>query len=134
MIYFGSNIKFLLKQLKINQLDFSKKIGFNQSTISMWVGGKSFPDFATFLRICEVLEVDLTTMVYYDLSNNFNKSNETLLLNEPVTPYTATTEGGINNLKMELIETERQLYERIIQSKDEHIKVLERLLAEKVKS
>jgi transcriptional regulator with XRE-family HTH domain len=116
---FGENLKKILKELKINQIDFAEKIGVQQSTVSGWVNNRSYPDFQTLLRITDTLNVDLNYLVYSKYPNLSNTS----MVRDPPSDYgkNPNTEGGI---KIDLIETERQLYERIIKTKDELIEYL----------
>ena len=118
-MFLGKNIEYLIKQLKINQLEFARSMGVGQSTVSGWINNKSYPDFLTFLKIAKYLDVNLDDLVNIDLSNKTINSNILNQLNEPSNEY-KTTEG----VKIELLSTEREIYEKLLKEKDARIEDL----------
>lgn len=129
-MFLGKNIDYLLKQLKINQIEFSEKINKSQATISAYINNTSTPNFETLLIIQKVLNINLHELIYVDLSKKSensiydNRKNESVL-NESNPNYSTTkppppTEG----VRVDLIESERDMYERLLRDKEELVKSL----------
>lgn len=127
-MYLGKNIKYLSKQLKINQLQLSEKLGIGQSTISGWVNNASFPEYQMLLKLREILDVNMHDLIYTDLSIKVILSDNQNSLQEPQAQYKTAHTEGVGDMRIEIIESERQLYERIINSKDEMIHFLKQQL------
>ena len=56
----GYNIRRLLAEKGCSQLEFAKAIGENQTTVSMWMTGKTVPRFSKFCKIADYFGCSLT--------------------------------------------------------------------------
>ena len=56
----GYNIRRLLAAKGATQLEFAKAIGENQTTVSMWMTGKTVPRFSKFGKIADYFGCNLT--------------------------------------------------------------------------
>lgn len=56
----GYNIRRLLAEKGCSQLEFAKAIGENQTTVSMWMTGKTVPRFSKFGKIADYFGCNLT--------------------------------------------------------------------------
>jgi transcriptional regulator with XRE-family HTH domain len=65
----------LLKQKNIKQTKFAEMMETGNTTVSNWINNVSYPDFRTLLRIKELLNVDLETLVYGDLESTIKLDN-----------------------------------------------------------
>lgn len=72
---FGNNLKTLLKQKNIKQTKFAEMMETGNTTVSNWINNVSYPDFRTLLRIKELLNMDLETLVYGDLESTIKLDN-----------------------------------------------------------
>lgn len=53
MIKFGENLRLLMKETRINQVNLSKKIGVAQSAISAWLSGKKEPSITSLWLLAD---------------------------------------------------------------------------------
>lgn len=67
---FSENIKEIRNKLKMNQADFSKLIGTNQSTLSAYENGDRFPPYETLLCIAQKCHVSLDWLFGLDSIQN----------------------------------------------------------------
>lgn len=131
---FGNNIKFLLKQKSIKQARFAEMMEIGNTTVSNWINGVSYPDFKTLLRIKDVLNVDLNSLIYENLektidSNNLENSNLNVNIEKESSPKNIQINKGNGN-EQNIIHTKDELYERLLSEKDRYIKTLEKQIAE----
>ncbi|VTS23098.1 helix-turn-helix domain-containing protein [Streptococcus pseudoporcinus] len=71
--YFPSNLKYLRLEKKMEQLELAHKIGRKSaSTISEWENGKYTPKQDILLKVADLFQVDINTLVYVDLTNKGN--------------------------------------------------------------
>ncbi len=63
LLNFSMNLRYIRKSLKINQIEFGKRIGLTQSEISKYERGQSYPTFGGLLEILSALDVPLERLV-----------------------------------------------------------------------
>jgi transcriptional regulator with XRE-family HTH domain len=134
MIVAGENLRFLLKKADIEANDFDKLMQWSRGTTSRYQKneGKA-PPLSECTQIITYFKVSLDQFLYKNLENLYDYSGSIVSeVREQSNIYSPTND---DTLSPNLIETERQLYERLIKSKDELIAFLkeeiERLKKEK---
>ena len=65
---FGSNIGYLRKKKGITQEELAERMYVSRQTISRWETDSVYPDVETVIRLCEILECDMETLVRGDAS------------------------------------------------------------------
>lgn len=65
---FGSNIGYLRKKQGITQEELAERMYVSRQTISRWETDSVYPDVETVIRLCEILECDMETLVRGDAS------------------------------------------------------------------
>ena len=65
---FGSNIGYLRKKKGITQEELAERMYVSRQTISRWETDSVYPDVETVIKLCEVLECDMETLVRGDAS------------------------------------------------------------------
>ncbi len=65
---FGSNIGYLRKKKGITQEELAEKMYVSRQTISRWETDSVYPDVETVIKLCELLECDMETLVRGDAS------------------------------------------------------------------
>ncbi len=63
-------LKKLIKEKKVTQKNIALKLEITQSLVSQWCSGKCEPSIRQLKTLCEILKVDLETLV-----ECFTKSN-----------------------------------------------------------
>ncbi len=66
---FGSNIGYLRKKKGMTQEDFAERMYVSRQTVSRWETDSVYPDVETVIKLCEVLECDMETLVRGDATN-----------------------------------------------------------------
>ena len=56
-------LKDLIKEKKVTQKSMAKNLGVTQSLISQWCSGKCQPQISQLKPLCQMLKVDLETLV-----------------------------------------------------------------------
>lgn len=64
----SKNIRYLRKQRKMSQSSLGDKLGKSESAIQMWESDKRSPTMGTIQQLSELFNVDISTLVYTDLS------------------------------------------------------------------
>lgn len=59
----GDIIQAQLTMKNMTQTDLAKKINIGQRSISNYVNNKSMPDLETLAKICNILEIDIYTIL-----------------------------------------------------------------------
>ena len=59
----GDIIQAQLTMKNMTQTDLAKKINIGQRSISNYVNNKSLPDLETLAKICNILEIDIYTIL-----------------------------------------------------------------------
>ena len=71
---FGTNIGYLRKKKGMTQEEFAERMYVSRQTVSRWETDSVYPDVETVIKLCEVLECDMETLVRGDASKE--KENE----------------------------------------------------------
>lgn len=81
-IFFAQNLRALLKSKRIKGVEIADRLGVSQSAVSGWTTGASYPHFQVLLKLAEILEVDLNTLVHEPVES----------MHESRTPYESRME------------------------------------------
>lgn len=100
------NIKFgemVSKYMKINNLtmkELGKKVGRGESTVSMWIAGKSTPPMGMVQKLADLFEVTTDTMIYGDCNSTDKIKNSNITFNEyfPLRYSTNLSAGSLDEL------------------------------------
>ena len=70
------------KKVKLTQMQLAEKLGITDKAISKWETGKSMPDTAIMLQLCDILEISVNELLSGEKISmeNTNQKNEQLLL------------------------------------------------------
>lgn len=60
---FGENINYLRKKKGLTQDDLAEALELSRQTISRWENDSSLPDVETLIKLCELLDTDMETLV-----------------------------------------------------------------------
>lgn len=60
---FSENLQFLRTQGNVTQEQLAEQLSVSRQSVSKWESGASFPEMDTLLRICDLYEVDLDTLL-----------------------------------------------------------------------
>ena len=61
--YFGENVSFYRKKLNITQEDLAEKMSVSRQTVSRWENNSAFPEVETLIKLCDLFECDIDTLV-----------------------------------------------------------------------
>lgn len=64
--YFCENLKMYRKELKLSQLELSKRVGVTQQCISEWEKGNIEPTLSYLCKLADVFEISLDELVGRD--------------------------------------------------------------------
>jgi transcriptional regulator with XRE-family HTH domain len=126
-IHHGYNVKRLREILGIKQEILAEKIGLSQQTVSRLEAQEKL-DEELLEKIAKEMQIPV------DAIKNFNEENAiNIIANTFQDASIASLEGDITHYKCTFnpIEKVVELYERIIQGKEEQLILLEQLLKEK---
>ncbi|MBQ2799422.1 MAG: helix-turn-helix domain-containing protein [Ruminiclostridium sp.] len=70
------------KKVKLTQIQLAEKLGITDKAISKWETGKSMPDTAIMIQLCDILEISVNELLSGEKISmeNTNQKNEQLLL------------------------------------------------------
>lgn len=60
---FPENLQFIRAQAGITQEQLAEQLEVSRQSVSKWEGGQSFPEMDTLLRICDLYDVNLDTLL-----------------------------------------------------------------------
>ncbi len=60
---FGENVGYYRKKLGITQEELADRLYVSRQTVSRWETNSSFPDVETIIKLCELFECDMDTLV-----------------------------------------------------------------------
>ena len=60
---FSENLQFLRAQAGLTQEQFAEQMDVSRQSVSKWEGGQSFPEMDALLRICDLYDVNLDTLL-----------------------------------------------------------------------
>ena len=72
---FGSNIGYLRKKKGITQEELAEKMYVSRQTISRWETDSVYPDMETVIKLCELLDCDMETLVRGDASAEYEPAS-----------------------------------------------------------
>ena len=59
----SENLQFLRSQAGVTQEQLAEQLDVSRQSVSKWEGGQSFPEMDTLLRICDLYDVNLDTLL-----------------------------------------------------------------------
>ena len=60
---FSENLQFIRAQAGVTQEQLAERLDVTRQSVSKWEGGQSFPEMDTLLRICDLYDVNLDTLL-----------------------------------------------------------------------
>ena len=60
---FPENLQFIRAQAGVTQEQLAEQLSVSRQSVSKWEGGQSFPEMDTLLRICDLYDVNLDTLL-----------------------------------------------------------------------
>lgn len=60
---FSENLQFIRAQAGVTQEQLAEQLDVSRQSVSKWEGGQSFPEMDTLLRICDLYDVNLDTLL-----------------------------------------------------------------------
>ncbi len=60
---FSENLQFIRTQAGVTQEQLAEQLEVSRQSVSKWEGGQSFPEMDTLLRICDLYDVNLDTLL-----------------------------------------------------------------------
>ena len=60
---FSENLQFIRAQAGVTQEQLAEQLEVSRQSVSKWEGGQSFPEMDTLLRICDLYNVNLDTLL-----------------------------------------------------------------------
>ena len=76
---FSEKLSILRKKNNLSQEALAEKLNMSRQAISKWESGSSYPDMATIINICKVLNCTIDELLDDDAvgTNTFEKNNKT---------------------------------------------------------
>ncbi len=68
-MHIHSNIRALRKRAGLTQQELAKQLEKTQMTVGDYERGRAIPPLPIILRLCEIFQVDLQTLIYHDIVN-----------------------------------------------------------------
>ena len=60
---FGENVTYYRKKLNVTQEELAERLSVSRQTVSRWETDSTFPDVEMLIRLCELFECDMDTLV-----------------------------------------------------------------------
>ena len=67
---FPENLQFIRAGASVTQEQLAEQLGVSRQSVSKWEGGQSFPEMDTLLRICDLYNVNLDTLLRRSLEES----------------------------------------------------------------
>lgn len=115
----GINIRKLREKKGFSQEYVAQELGINQSTYGKLERENTKISIDRLLRISEILEEDVINLLDSNPQNTFHQTNQG-------NGYSYVE--NINNENAELLKELKEVYEKLIKSKDEQIELLKSLI------
>lgn len=97
-----SLLKQARKDKKLTQLDVALKLGVKDNTLSNWEHGKTEPGIDTFIKLCEIYEVDSALLL--EAAYNLKKQGKDLPLRrfeiDAMKKYRSLDESGKETVRL----------------------------------
>ena len=105
---FGENMVYLRKKMQITQEELAEKMYVSRQTISRWETDQVLPDIDTIVKLCDMFNCDMDTLVRGDVSKSNNEKKTELNQNENALE--------INNEKISKMKKDHKIKDAIISS------------------
>ena len=60
---FSDNLQYIRAQVGVTQEQLAEQLNVSRQSVSKWESGASFPEMDTLLRICDLYDVNLDTLL-----------------------------------------------------------------------
>lgn len=70
---FGENVSYYRKKSKITQEELAEKLEVSRQTVSRWENDSALPDVDTLIKLCELFDCDMDTLVRKNAEDILNK-------------------------------------------------------------
>ena len=67
---FSDNLQFIRAQAGVTQEQLAEQLDVSRQSVSKWESGASFPEMDTLLRICDLYDVNLDTLLRGSVENS----------------------------------------------------------------
>ena len=83
---FSKNLQYIRTHANITQEQLAEQLGVSRQSVSKWESGISFPEMETILKICDLYDTDLDTLLRGSVENS--KMTDTVGYNDFMDRYT----------------------------------------------
>ena len=73
---FGKNLCYYRKQINITQEELAERLYVTRQTVSRWETDSVFPDVETIIKLCDMFDCSMDTLVRGDAENEINDEKE----------------------------------------------------------
>ncbi len=73
---FGENLSYLRKNFKITQEELAERVSVTRQTVSRWETDVAFPEVDTLIKLCDLFECDMDTLVRGNIENKEASAEE----------------------------------------------------------
>ena len=73
---FGKNLCYYRKQINITQEELAERLFVTRQTVSRWETDSVFPDVETIIKLCDMFDCSMDTLVRGDAENDINNEKE----------------------------------------------------------
>jgi len=103
-MHFGSNIKELRKRRRLSREQLADQLGVTLTTVTGWEIGRSYPHFQVLLKLRELLEINLESLVFDNLQET--TSVESITSDDQLTKSISDLSARVSQLeeRMESME------------------------------
>lgn len=70
---FGENLQFLRKRSGLTQEDLAEKMEVSRQSVSKWESNAAYPEMDAILRLCDLFQCDMDTLLRGDVSRRFGE-------------------------------------------------------------
>lgn len=74
---FGENVVYYRKKLKITQEELAEKLYVSRQTVSRWENDSFYPDMDTLIKLCDIFNCSMDTLIRGNAEKISNSSNST---------------------------------------------------------
>ena len=74
MLLIGAKIQEYRKKQGLSQEEFAAKVGVTRQAVSKWETDKAYPDLDKLVTICDILQIDITELIYGEIVAAFEDS------------------------------------------------------------
>ncbi|MBD5550957.1 MAG: helix-turn-helix transcriptional regulator [Lachnospiraceae bacterium] len=78
MLLIGAKIQEYRKKQGLSQEEFAAEVGVTRQAVSKWETDKAYPDLDKLVTICDILQIDITELIYGEIVATFEDSAEHL--------------------------------------------------------